>query len=380
MHLGIATRRRRLYVRLVGTVGSVLATSMRVHAQDDSFLSLGRLPYVTQGESFAITAENPTGEKGKGGSSASNLGPTRKGSPATSVAPGKTVVLADIKGAGCIKHIWITVPPPPREWRTGSNLWRDLVIRMYWDGAKNPCVEAPLGDFFGLGQGARVPINSAMISVAEGRGLNCYWPMPFAKSARIEIEHQGTEDFGQRLFYQIDFERLKKLDRRAARFHAQWRRENPTVLKKDYTILEAEGRGHYVGTTLSLVPLTGNWWGEGEVKFYIDTDRDLPTIAGTGAEDYFGSAWGLSEFSALYHGAPLEEKGRASMYRWHVQDPVRFKKDLRVTIQVIGWRDGLFERSDDICSTAYWYQEEPHKPFPALPAVVERRPREPVIK
>jgi hypothetical protein len=132
---------------------------------------------------------------------------------------------------------------------------------------------------------------------------------------------------------------------------------------------------------LSLVPLSGDWWGEGEVKFYIDGDKELPTISGTGTEDYFGSAWGIGEFNAPYHGAPIVSGGRVSLYRWHVADPVRFKHDLRVTIQNIGYGpNGLFERSDDMCSTAYWYQEEPHAPFPPLPAVLDRRPRAPVEK
>lgn len=333
---------------------------------------------ITDGETFALTAENPTGEKGAGGKEASNLGPGRKGRAFIAIVTGKTAVLADIRGAGTIRHIWITVPPPPMEWRAGPNPWRDLVIRMYWDGSKTPCVEAPLGDFFGLGQGASVPMVSQMATVSEGRGFNCYWPMPFSRSARIEVENQGPDL--PLFFYQIDGERAKKLGKDTGRFHAQWRRENPTTLKKDYTILEATGRGHYVGTMLSLVPLSGNWWGEGEMKFFIDEDEELPTIAGTGTEDYFGSAWGLGEFNTPYHGAPLERGGRVSMYRWHIPDPIRFKKDLRVTMQNIGYGNGLFERSDDMCSTAYWYQEEPHAPFPRLPDVEARRPRRPVVK
>jgi hypothetical protein len=295
------------------------------------------------------------------------------------VPAGKTVTLAEIKGPGVIRHIWITVPPPPREFRAGPNTWRDTVIRMYWDGSAAPCIEAPLGDFFGMGQGASVPLTSQMMTIPEGRGFNCYWPMPFAKSARIEVENQGPQDIAQ-FFFQIDYELVKRLEKNAARFHAQWRRENPTTLKKDYAVVEVEGRGHYVGTMLSLVPLSGNWWGEGEMKFYIDDDQEYPTIAGTGLEDYFGSAWGIGEYNSPYLGAPLVANGRASMYRWHVPDPIRFKRSLRVTMQNIGYRSGLYERSDDMCSTAYWYQIEPHKRFPPLPDVNDRRPREPVFK
>ncbi len=351
------------------------APARHARSQDVSGRDLAR---ITDGVTFALTGENPTGAKGAGGKEASNLGPTRKGRPAVPLPSGKTALLADIKGPGYIRHIWITVPPPPKEWRAGPNTWRDLVIRMYWDGSKTPCVEAPLGDFFGLGQGASVPLVSQMVTVSEGRGLNCYWSMPFSKSARIEIENQGPDI--RELFYQVDGEWVKSIGRNDGRFHAQWRRENPTTLKKDYTILEASGRGQYVGTMLSLVPLTDRWWGEGEMKFYIDGDGELPTIAGTGTEDYFGSAWGLGEFNTPYHGAPLETRGRASMYRWHVTDPIRFQKDLRVTIQNIGYGNGLFERSDDMCSTAYWYQTEPHATFPKLPDVEGRRPREPVRK
>jgi hypothetical protein len=369
---------RSLCVAAAVCCGLLFCVAHSAGAQDSPFAS--GLPLITDGESFAITGENPTGEKGRGGQAASKLGPTRKGRPAVPVPAGQRVTLADIRGAGCIRHIWITVPPPSKDYAPGPNTWRDIVIRMWWDGAKTPCVEAPLGDFFGIGQGASVPLVSQMTTVTEGRGLNCYWPMPFAKSARIEVENQGPNDVRE-FFFQIDGERLRKLDKRMGRFHAQWRRENPTTLRKDYTILEAKGRGQYVGTMLSLVPLSGDWWGEGEVKFYIDGDREFPTIAGTGTEDYFGSAWGLGENSAPYHGTPLERGGRASMYRWHVPDPVRFKRDLRVAIQNIGYgKDGLFERSDDMCSTAYWYQQEPHAPFPPLPAVEQRRPREPMKK
>jgi hypothetical protein len=344
-------------------------------AQTDPFGDISR---VKDGKTFALTAENPNGEKGAGGKATSNLGPARKGRPSIPVPSGQTAVLADIKGPGYIRHIWITVPPPPIEFRAGANTWRDLVIRMYWDGSKTPCVEAPLGDFFGLGQGASVPLVSQMSTVSEGRGFNCYWPMPFAKSARIEIRNDGPDL--PYLFYQVDGEWAKRLPGDAGRFHAQWRRENPTTEKKDYTLLEATGRGQYVGTMLSLVPLSGNWWGEGEMKFFLDGDRQFPTICGTGMEDYFGSAWGIGEFNTPYHGAPLERGGRVSMYRWHVADPIRFQKDIRVTVQNIGYKDGLYERSDDLCSTAYWYQTEPHAPFPSLPGVEGRRPRQPISR
>src|SRR5205823_3757040 len=199
---------------LMGLVSSAMG-------QDESFIGLGRLPYITDGQSFAITAENPTGEKGKGGQASSNLGPARKGRPAISLPAGKSTVLADIAGAGCIKHIWITLPPPGKDYRPGPNPLRDVVIRMYWDGSKTPCVEAPFGDFFGVGQGASIPLVSMMSTVSEGRGFNCYWPMPFGRAARIEVENQGPSEIGG-FFYQIDFERVKKPDKRVGRFHAQW--------------------------------------------------------------------------------------------------------------------------------------------------------------
>ncbi len=364
--------------RLLFVPALIILLSSKLPAQDiSSGLSMARLK---DAETFAINAENPTGAKGAGGSVASHLGAGRKGRPALGFPAGKTIVLADIAGTGVINHIWITVSPPAREYKAGPNPWRDIVIRMYWDGAKTPCVEAPLGDFFGLGLGVSSSLISQMVTVSEGRGLNCYWPMPFRKSARIEVENQGKTDVSS-LFFQIDGERVKKFGKSVAYFHAQWRRENPTIIKQDYTILEASGNGKYVGTMLSLVPLSGNWWGEGEVKLFIDGDKDLPTIAGTGTEDYFGSAWGIGEFNTPYHGAPTERKGLVSMYRWHVQDPIYFKKDIRVTIQNIGYGpNGLYERSDDMCSTAYWYQTEPHKDFPTLPDVEHRLPRPPVMK
>lgn len=290
-------------------------------------------------------------------------------------------MLADIQGAGIIRHIWLTTPYPGPGYKPGPNVLRDLVLRMYWDGEKSPSVEVPLGDFFACGHGANVPVESRVVTVAEGHGFNCWWPMPFTKSARIEVEHQGP-DTSKILFYQIDYERTPRPDTKALRFHAQWRHENPTVRGRDYTILEASGRGHFVGTVLSIVPLEGHWWGEGEVKFYLDGDREWPTVSGTGTEDYFGSGWGVGEFSSAYFGAPLNRDGRVSLYRWHIEDPIRFTQDIRVTVQQIGLKSGtgFFERSDDVSSVAFWYQSEPHRPFAPLPPVEARRPRDPAAR
>ncbi|MEI6513239.1 MAG: glycoside hydrolase family 172 protein [bacterium] len=345
----------------------------------DQSIDLGFMPFLSDAQTFALTAENPSGEKGKGGQTASEqLGPTRKGSPCITIPAQSTAILADIKGAGCIKHIWFGLPLPKVDYEPGHNILRDMVIRMYWDDEETPSVEAPIGDFFALGQGTPAPLVSQMVTIAEGRALNCFWSMPFATSARIEIENQHTEEQPM-VFYQIDGERYDCLDPKAARFHAQWRRENPTTLKKDYTLLEAKGRGHYVGTVLSLCPLRTQWWGEGEVKVYLDGDKEFPTLCGTGIEDYFLSSYGIGEWCSPYHGCPLYRGGRVSMYRWHVVDPIRFMKEIRITVQNIGYHETLAERSDDMDSTAFWYQVEPHAAFPKFPDILSRRPQEPTI-
>lgn len=357
------------------------------------------LPIITGESSRAINAENPKGERGAGGKTASGLGVGRKGTPCITLKAGETAEIADIEGCGVINHIWITVTDKTSE--ADRFVLRDLVLRMYWDGEENPSVESPLGDFFCLGFGESYTVNSALINVNPLRGMNCYIPMPFSGRARITVENQHPRDIGG-FFYQIDYCLRDSLPENTGYFHAQWRREETTVRGRDYVILDGvRGKGQYIGTFLALSTLSRYWWGEGEIKAYIDGDNEFPTICGTGTEDYFGGAWSFAShingecvetnFCAPYLGYPFySDKDRAvtnpyhnrdcppmrTFYRWHVCDPMRFASDFRLTVQQIGiCHGGLFERSDDVSSVAYWYQTEPHADFPELLPVKERHPR-----
>ena len=262
-------------------------------------------------------------------------------------------------------------------------------------------MEAPLGDFFCCGFGRECIVNSAPICVIPNRGLNSYFQMPFRKRARLVLVNQHANPIHQ-FFYQVDYALHDKLPEDVAYFHAQWRREPLTELKRDYTILDGvRGKGHYVGTYLGIAALQRYWWGEGEFKFYLDGDDEYPTICGTGIEDYFGGSWSFANqvdgrtveqnYCTPYLGFPYYSRHdelvwspyfnddvppMRGFYRWHIQDPIYFDKDLRLTVQQIGvGRNGLFERQDDVCSVAYWYQVEPHAPFPELPDAPARWPR-----
>jgi len=297
--------------------------------------------------------------------------------PCITLAAGETVTLAEIDGPGVVQHIWITV----RE-----TAYRNCILRMFWDGERTPSVEAPLGDFFANGHGRRALVNSLPMAVNPSGGFNCYWPMPFRGAARITIENQHGEDIGG-FFYQVTYA-LTEVPEAAAYLHAQWRRSVTTRECPEHVILDGvTGQGHYVGTYLAWTQMSDGWWGEGEVKFYLDGDAEHPTICGTGTEDYFGGAWCFytpkdslgEEFSTPFLGYPqrVGEEGKVpkhGLYRWHVMDPIRFKKDLRVTIQALGWwPNGKFQPlTDDIASTAWWYQAEPHGKFPEMPGRDER--------
>lgn len=360
---------------------------------------LSSLPQIKNVRSRAINAENPYGEKGKGGTAASELGVGRKGSPCIKVLhAGEVKTLAEIENTGVIQHIWITVMDHTD---TGYFVLRDLVLRMYWDGEESPSVESPLGDFFCCGFGVGCHVNSLPIAVNPTRGFNSYFPMPFHKSAKITIENQHDSDIDA-FFYQIDYCLCDELPKDTGLFHAQWRREKITKLKEDYTIVNGiQGRGQYVGTYLALSTLERYWWGEGEVKFYLDGDQEFPTICGTGTEDYFGGAWSFASqqdgetventYCTPFLGYPYYSRTDTThhfpyhlndaptmrgFYRWHILDPICFTENLRVTIQQLGvCHKGLFERQDDVSSVAYWYQLEPHQPFPQLLSAEERHPR-----
>lgn len=296
------------------------------------------------------------------------------------VEPGQTATLLDVTGAGVVTHIWFTINSPDR-----MHL-KNLVLRAWWDGEDSPSVEVPIGDFFGLGLGEYFVYQSALLAVAPIRALNSYFQMPFANAARITLTNDGSERVNS-LYFAIDYVALESLPEGLGRFHAQYRQSAPCLgVKSDgknlsgrnnYVFLEAEGRGHFVGVTQSVLQNQDGWFGEGDDMIFIDGD-ELPTINGTGTEDYFNGAWdfGGQPFSFLHNGAPYivdPERigGRYCLYRWHSESPIAFEKSIKVTIEH-GTAD---DRSDDFYSTAYWYQTEPHAKFPALPAPAERVPK-----
>ncbi len=344
-------------------------------------MGLGGLPLLSDAETRSICAENPTGARGAGATAENHLGAGWKGRPCITLENGETVALAEIDGPGVIQHIWFTVTDRgPR----GGTVLRDLIVRMYWDGEEQPSVEVPIGDFFANGHAMRCDINSLPVCVNPQGGMNCYWPMPFGGSARITVTNEHGDDIGG-FFYQITYS-LTSVAGNAAQFHAQWRRENQVTYHKEYTVVDAiAGRGHYVGTYMAWTQLSTGWWGEGEIKFYIDGDDPHPTICGTGTEDYVGGAWCFADrtYSTPFLGYPLRhaEPGQIikhGLYRWHVPDPIRFREDLRVTIQDLGFTPqptGYEPLTDDISSVAYWYQTEPHVAFPSLPEARLRWPR-----
>ena len=351
-------------------------------------MNLGNLSRLSHARSRSISAENVYGEKGRGGmaevsatpqtevakigqtwdgpnGAARDLGRTWKVRPSISILPGTTAVLMDIDGPACIQHIWLTV---------GANCYRNLILRIYWDGEKTPSVESPIGDFFCNGFQTRTNILAMPINVNPSGGFNCYFPMPFRKHARVTLENRASTLIGG-FYYTINYT-LTSIDPDEAYFHAQFRRTNPLPYKSDYTILDGiKGQGHYVGTYMAWQQNSSGWWGEGEIKMFLDGDGEFPTICGTGTEDYFGGAWCFGQnYSAPFMGYPMgasdsKPGNRHGLYRFHVMDPVRFQTDLRVTMQAIGWRsEGRYlPLQDDIASVAYWYQSEPHATFPALP-------------
>jgi len=353
-------------------------------------MNLGSLPRLSDAKTRSISAENMTGAKGQGGraligdvrsESASDLGQGWKVSPYIEIPPDECATLAEIEGPGVIQHLWFTTP---------AKHWRSLVLRFYWDGEDHPSVEVPFGDFFCSGWAEYCRVNSLPVAVNPNGGFNSYWEMPFHQDARITIENIGPEPI-KHFFYQITYS-LMELPEDCGTFHARWRRDNPLPKGEVYTILDGiKGQGHYVGTYMAWGVNQTGWWGEGEIKFYIDGDSDYPTICGTGTEDYFGGAWGFVEgdgherhygvYSTPYLGLPqvirpdglMDSQTRFGLYRWHVMDPIRFQKDLSVTIQALGWRKAkqnrFLQRSDDIASVAFWYQSEPHQPFPDMPGI-----------
>jgi hypothetical protein len=371
----------------------------QLHSQqefDGLQMNMGNLFRLSDAKTRSISPENFTGEKGHGGMArigdtlyrnqanawyqAKELGQGWKVNPYIKVNPGETFTLAEINGSGAIQHIWMTP--------TGNR--RLSILRMYWDNEDEPSVECPISDFFANGWGEYAHVSSLAVCVNPGSAYNCYWVMPFRRKCRITITNIDSQPMS--LYYQIDY-MLGKVPHDAAYFHSHFRRVNPLPYKEVYTILDGvKGKGHYVGTYICWGVHNNGWWGEGEIKFYIDGDKEFPTICGTGTEDYFcgsynfhvrdpntnaGDEVGYRVFTTPYSGMPQVIKSdglyrsqmRFGLYRWHILDPIRFESDLRITIHGLGWRNtnGYLPLQDDIASVAFWYQEEPHQPFTDLP-------------
>ena len=344
-------------------------------------MNLGNLSRLSNAETRSISPENFTGEKGKGGMAttgtgagyAEGLGQGWKISPSVRIKAGEAFELANIEGPGAIQHIWMTP--------TGN--WRFSILRMYWDDQEQPSVECPVGDFFASGWGKFAQLSSLAVCVNPGSAFNCYWEMPFKKRCRITLTNIAAEDMV--LYYQINY-CLTEVPDDIGYFHAQFRRMNPLPYKEVYTLLDGvRGQGHYVGSYMAWGVNNSGWWGEGEIKFYLDGDKDFPTICGTGTEDYFCGSYNFENketkqyqiFTTPYAGLHqvikpdglYKSQMRFGMYRWHITDPIRFTQSIRVTMQALGWRTErrYLPLQDDIASVAYWYQTLPSKRFPPLP-------------
>jgi hypothetical protein len=315
--------------------------------------------------SRSISFENPTGAPGQGGQAASRLGATRKGAPSRTIQPGEEVQLCDIEGPGTIRHIWLTTAREPAAQRS-------LVIRAWWDGQDHPSIECPVGDFFGFAHGKIMPYHSAVHSVGSTGGRNIWLPMPFAWRGKMTLTNEG--DKAVPLFYQIDYTTADKHPKDVGRLHVLFRRENPTTEKQDFELLpERKNKGRLIGSVIGIRNLhPGQWWGEGEVKVFMDGDKDFPTICGTGSEDYVGLAWGIQRTPFLYNGCSLNEDNFISMYRWHLPDPIAWRQHARITIQQIAWKKGLAETTDDWCCATFWYEPTPSATLPLMPDLKAR--------
>ncbi len=379
--------KKEVFICLAFTIfmGSASFGQGRFNGLESNMSNIYRL---SDAKTRSISPENFTGAKGQGGmategtgkSASRDLGQGWKVSPSVVIKAHTIFTVAEIDGPGSIQHIWMTP--------TGN--WRNSILRFYWDDEKTPSVEVPVGDFFCMGWGQYSALQSLAVCVNPGSAFNCYWPMPFRKKCRITMENIDDKDMV--LYYQVDYT-LTDVPSDAAYFHAQFRRVNPLPYKGVYTLVDnIKGKGQYVGTYLAWGVHNNGWWGEGEIKFYIDGDTKFPTINGTGTEDYFCGSYDFdtrkrnaagveetnyTEFTSPYSGLCQVIKGdqhyqvsqRFGLYRWHITDPIRFDKDLKVTIQALGWRSGgrYLPLQDDIASTVFWYQTEPHNDFPPLP-------------
>lgn len=337
---------------------------------------LGNLALPQQGRSMRETSTFRMGKDGKYDKNAPTTTDLEEHSNRDNfrVGPGQTHVLMDRKGPGVITHIWLTfLGPEVQNWAPqGSANHQEMLLRIYWDDNPKPAIEAPVGDFFANCFGKRSQVISVPVVVEDADSYNCFWRMPFRKSARVEIVNQSAKNINL-LYYNIDWIKLDKLAKDTPYFYAQYRQEYPVEHGKDYTILETTGKGHYVGTVMAVRSRSPSWFGEGDERIYIDGEKE-PSIQGTGTEDYFLSAWGLQTTSTPYAGTPYFDQwgivgGHTSAYRWHLNDPIVFQKGIKVAIEHWGWIGAdenkenramsWNEREDDFSSVAFWYQQGP---------------------
>jgi hypothetical protein len=395
-----ARQRPAREARRIAILLATLYFSVYAFAQSPPPAPMQSLYTLPEGvETRWASPENPKGEKGKGAQS--NGG--RKGRAAIGIKAGEQVTLAEVHGtSGTVRRIWITIND-----RSPAML-RGLKVEMFWDGAARPAVTAPLGDFFGFALGKMVAFQSALFASPEGRSFNCYIPMPFRSGMRIAVTNESGKDL-QLFFYDVDYTLGDKHDASVPYFHAHYRRENPTKLQHDFEILpKVVGKGRFLGASLGVQAnrelYQDTWWGEGEVKMYLDGDSDSPTLVGTGTEDYLGSGWGQDQFANLYQGSHVvdSKKMQYSFYRFHVPDPIYFRNDIRVTIQQLGHTPeagpedplyktgvpiynagpglverekgtfGLFERQDDWSGVAYFYLNRPDDDLPPIDSAEQR--------
>jgi hypothetical protein len=314
--------------------------------------------------SRSICFENPSGAPGEAGKAPSNLGVGRKGSPSRAIKPGQVIQLCDIEGPGTIRHIWLTTDRNPQNLRT-------LVLRAWYDGQEHPSIECAVGDFFGFAHGKVMPYCSAVHSVGPTAGMNIWLPMPFLKSVKFTLANEDDIDSSKAppVFYQIDYTLGDRHAADVGRLHVLFRRENPTTEKQDFELLPLrKQKGRFIGSVIGIRNLhPGQWWGEGEIKVYMDGDKEFPTICGTGSEDYVGLAWGIQQTPFTYNGCSLDQKNFVSMYRWHLPDPIAWQKQCRITIQQIAWKQGLAETQDDWSCATFWYEPTPSAALPKLP-------------
>jgi hypothetical protein len=377
---------KRIFL-LLFIIVSQIAEAQKFDGLDMNMSNISRL---SDAKTRSLSPENYTGAKGRGGMadpkadsgkrnvanawwSSSDLGKSWKVNPFIVVEPGETFTIGEIDGSGAIQHIWMTP--------TGN--WRFSILRFYWDDESTPSIEVPVGDFFGMAYNEYAHLNSLAVTVNPGSAFNCYWKMPFRKKAKITIQNINTE--AMRLYYQIDYT-LTEIGDDEAYLHAQFRRSNPTKGAIHTLIDGIKGKGQYVGTYVAWNVNNNGWWGEGEIKFFMDGDTEFPTINGTGTEDYFCGSYNFEnqktkqyqEFSTAYAGLHqvirpnglYQSQQSFGLYRWHIMDPIRFEKDLKITIQDLGWRHNgkYYAQQSDISSVVFWYQREPHATFPKLPA------------